>query len=470
MPADRQPYHRASSRLGAAALDRSLSLDGNVPLTFSRQQSKLQRIPSTRGETEASQLADEAIAWCKSTPVLAEVLGNGPVTAEPLSGGLCNDVWRIQGRSGQILVKRAQGFVRAAESVPLAIERQATEAAGLELGYACAPDTFPRVFAHDSSKHFLATEFLEGRRSLSEALQSGDVFPQMGRQVGSGLGRFAAATSPLTLGPETTKTLSAKLEASKTAALAMEEHVFYLPFDPAAPQNDWPDAIDDDVTRLVYKDAKLMAELEAMRLIYKKVGSNTCLVHHDVWSGNILCTPTTCHIIDCEFGGWGPAAYDIGHAIAHFALCATVVRAYADIEARTDGKYDDVISPERRLEQQEWLLDSISEAYDAFTASLAEASVNGLPTVFLEDVLGITGIVMLRWTLGQFNLPENLGVERNSEEFVDATRRAVQVGAAVLRGRRSIKSVKFVAELLHDALDACPSKAKAGSSWWCFCS
>lgn len=465
MADDRRSFRRASSRAGAASLDRSFSLDGNISLTFSRQQSTLQRIASIN--EDPAKLAADVVSWCQATPALAAVLGDqGQVTAVPLSGGLCNDVWRIQSPCGDILVKRAQGFVRAASSVPLAIERQATEAAGLALGYACAPDAFPRFLHYDGTKNLLATEFLNGRRSLSEALLHGDVFPGMGPQVGSALGRLAAATSPAALGPEATEKLTTTVLASRTATMAMEEHVFYLPFDPAAPQNDWPDVLDDEVARLVHKDAKLMAELATLRRLYKEPGANKCLVHHDVWSGNILCTSTSTHIIDYEFGGWGPAAYDIGHALAHFVLCATVVRAYADNEA--EGAEKGSISAAKRADQQAWLLDSVKQAYDAFTVALASATGgSGVPAAPLQDVLGFAGVVMIRWTIGQFNLPENLGVERNSPAFVDATRRAVRVGAALLRDRRSIRSVNEVAELARAELEDRPTKAQTGGRWWC---
>jgi hypothetical protein len=289
----------------------------------------------------------------------------------------------------------------------------------------------------------------------------------MAPQLGAALGRLAAATAPAALGPRAAAALAATLAGSASAVATMRDYCFVFPFDPACALNDWPDVLGAEVAARVHGDAALLAEVAALRAAHDAPGAAACLVHRDVWSGNVLCADDTTHVIDMEFGGPGPAAYDIGHALAHLVLLAFIARAHAEADdAAAGGAGGGAVPAARRRAQEAWLLGAVGEAHAAFADALAAAAPGGAPAAPLADVLGFAGVTMLRWSLGQFCLPEHLGIERNSPEFVAATARAVRVGAAAITGRHAMRSAGALAELARAELAGQPAKAP-GRRWCC---
>jgi len=245
------------------------------------------------------------------------------------------------------------------------------------------------------------------------------------------------------------------------------------PFDANAPHNNWPSELAADVARLVHNNAALMAELEAMRALRSQPAcvDDTVLVHTDIWVNNML-VPKAIEgvdedrvtIIDFEFGAMGPAAYDIGHVIAMLVLSAFLARAYAQIEARGGGAAANdgvVVAPAVRRAQEEWMLAAAGEVWEVFEREWGERVTKlererpgekpqGCPA--LQDVLGMAGVVGLRWTIGQFNLFSSLGVEEGSAPYVEAVERVLHVCSAWLRDRRSIGDIREAVALARDAL------------------
>lgn len=92
----------------------------------------------------------------------------------------------------------------------------------LRVAHVCAPDSVPRLVHHDAEGFTIATEFLEGRETLTDAVCRGAVYPKLGRQLGSCLARLAAGTTVAALGPGPHAALAATLAASVSVSGARE--------------------------------------------------------------------------------------------------------------------------------------------------------------------------------------------------------------------------------------------------------
>lgn len=222
-----------------------------------------------------------------------------------------------------------------------------------------------------------------------------------------------------------------------------------------------------------------MSEVAALRALRRDPGAAACLLHTDAWLGNLL-VPTwdgaksaapsegaEALIIDWEFGVTGPNSYDIGHTLGMLALGAILTRAYdeAGVPANDDGDGSDgapLVPPKQRARQEEWLVSSIEELWAGFERGWRGAKPKGIsaawrrapPAPELADVLGYAGCAIIRWSIGQFNIFKNLGVDEGTPAHEAAVRRAVDAGAALLARRREVKGAAEAAEFVRDVLRA----------------
>ena len=74
----------------------------------------------------------------------------------------------------------------------------------------------------------------------------------------------------------------------------------------------------DPTVAMIRGDVELKAVVQGLFL---KFTSNTeTLLHGDLHSGSVMCTPDETKIIDPEFGFYGPIGLDIGMLIANYLM------------------------------------------------------------------------------------------------------------------------------------------------------
>ena len=191
------------------------------------------------------------------------------------------------------------------------------------------------------------------------------------------------------------------------------------------------------------------------------------------------CLPLVCR----ETAGLCHSCYDLGHLIGTLLHCALAARGLGEAGDRTAA----------RPAQEAWLLESLSEAWEAYWA---ERRVCGPPAglasspadehALLADTLGWAAVVLLRWSIGAaggsrgqqrwllasrlaaglkrssfplaqpqgaYNIQEVMGLAPGTPAHTAAVRRAVHLGSALVRYRRRIPSMAAVADMLRAALD-----------------
>lgn len=335
-------------------------------------------------------------AACAAVPALRAALGlppggtggAGPLALAPLSGGLSNHVFLVTGPSGaRVVVKHGLDHHLLVTDMPFDLSRLATEAACLRACAALAPGAAPRLVHLDASAGIIATEFLEARETLSDALRRGAILPGTGARLGAALARVAAGTAAGgALAPE----LRSELERALAASTQISDLMFRIvnsAFDPSA-QHDaaWPAALGPEVRRLVLDCPEVQSEAAALAALWRHPPpGQRVLAHTDLWLGNILVGGPrggATDAIDFEFGTWAPAAFDIGHVLGQFALAALLVRALAEAEAEEAGAEAAAgaapvagrVAPEARAAQEAWLLGEIPATWDAYAAGRGRRS------------------------------------------------------------------------------------------------
>ena len=154
----------------------------------------------------------------------------------------------------------------------------------------------------------------------------------------------------------------------------------------------------------------------------------------------------------------GHSLFDMGHLFGTLMMSALCARGL--------GEAGD--APEARPAQEAWLAAGVAEGWEAYWAVRRERGPPaGLPCsaaderALLPDALGFAGAVLLRWTVGQFNIAEVMGLQPGTPPHTAAVRRAVHLGSALVRLRRRVPSAAAAADMLRAALADAPVEAAA---------
>ncbi len=215
-----------------------------------------------------------------------------PATAEPLTGGVSSDIWRVDMADGPICIKRALAKLKVDADWQVPVERNRYEIAWLEAVAAIAPAAAPRLLGRSDDDGLFAMEFLDPAAFplWKSELMEGRADPDFAASVGATLGRIHAATAD-------------------DAAVAAQ-------FDSAA--------IFHAIRLEPYLEATARRHPETAdalkRLVTVTAGSRRALVHGDVSPKNILVGDKGPVFLDAECATFGDPAFDIAFCLNHLLL------------------------------------------------------------------------------------------------------------------------------------------------------
>ena len=133
-------------------------------------------------------------------PVLAFLRKHGLAAADEvppavaLSGGVSSNIWRVDLRSGPIVVKRALPRLRVEQLWEVPVERNRYERMWIETANAIIPGVAPKVLASDDSGCF-AMELLAEIPLWKAELAEGRADREFAAKVGRCLARIHSATA-----------------------------------------------------------------------------------------------------------------------------------------------------------------------------------------------------------------------------------------------------------------------------------
>jgi len=211
--------------------------------------------------------------------------------AEPLTGGVSSDIWRVDLANGPVCVKRALPRLRVAQLWEVPTERNAYERQWMETAAAIVPGIAPRILAHDDGG-FFAMEYLDGERYpiWKERLRAGQADPEFASAVGARLARVHAGTA-------------GRAEIAERFATDANFHAIRLePYFVATAR----------------AHPELAVPLTA--LVERTAGTRLALVHGDVSPKNILVGPQGPVFLDAECAWYGDPAFDLGFCLNHLLL------------------------------------------------------------------------------------------------------------------------------------------------------
>ncbi len=209
--------------------------------------------------------------------------------AAALSGGVSSDIWRVDLRSGPIVVKRALPRLRVEQLWEVPVERNRYERMWMETANAIIPGVAPRVLAADDTGCF-AMQLFDGLPLWKAELAEGRADRDFAAKVGSCLARIHAATAG-------DKDCAAKFDTDRNFhAIRLEPYLLAA--------------------------GKIHASLEKKlkELSERTANTKLALVHGDVSPKNILVGPGGPVFLDAECAWYGDPAFDLAFCLNHLLL------------------------------------------------------------------------------------------------------------------------------------------------------
>jgi tRNA A-37 threonylcarbamoyl transferase component Bud32 len=229
---------------------------------------------------------------------------------ERLSGGLLNQVWRVQGSAesipASIIVKWVLPYIASSPGIELDPHRIVVEAramAAFEAGGALASvDSAevraPRLLALDEPHHLLIMEDIGRWPNLGAWLACPECKPSDAGWVGASLGRFIGLVHrESSINPDLAKEFDNKNIQRTRLELQYR-------------------AVGDYAVRAGLPDASVLGEraLEYGKLLQER---GVCMIMGDLWPSSVIVTDSGLRIIDWELAHYGRPSQDVGHLAAH---------------------------------------------------------------------------------------------------------------------------------------------------------
>ncbi|TDZ98378.1 phosphotransferase [Mycobacteroides salmoniphilum] len=214
-----------------------------------------------------------------------------PVDAQPLTGGVSSDVWRVRLSSGQsVVAKRAVERLRVQAHWVAPLERNTFEARYLTRASTIVPSFTPRVVISADDLHAFAMTDLGPVPPWRDDLASGRIDPEVGAVLGTRL----AAVHAHTAGDATAANEFASDEFFE--ALRIEPYLRYT-----------AERLPEHATILT-------------RLADDLAGTHLALVHGDVSPKNVIVTADGPVLTDAECAWYGDPAFDLAFCLNHLLL------------------------------------------------------------------------------------------------------------------------------------------------------
>jgi len=226
--------------------------------------------------------------WVAALLAHAELV---PLEAQPLTGGVSSDVWRVRLSSGEsVVVKRAVERLRVAAHWVVPLARNAFETRYLKAVSKIVPAFVPKVVVADERLHAFAMADLGPIPSWREDLAAGRIDPEVGAVLGARLAAVHAHTA------------SDDTAAREFASDDLFEALRIEPY-------------------LRYPAERLPEHAGVLSTLADDLaGTRIALVHGDVSPKNIIVTADGPVLTDAECAWYGDPAFDLAFCLNHLLL------------------------------------------------------------------------------------------------------------------------------------------------------
>lgn len=339
--------------------------------------------------------ADSLPGYLRGLPDVVKILGSvGDLIIEEIGDGNLNYVYKVSSKDlpdNSIILKQAVPYLRmAGEGWPLSRDRMKFEIRALNLYSELSPGYVPKVYHSDEEMSVMVMQCLCNHKVLRYGMINGEVYPDLGRNIGSFLAETLFRTSVFGMGSQERRELMDQFTLNHELCKLTEDFVFTFPF--MEHESNYSNPNTDEYAR---KKLRADAEYKAGVLKFKDLflTKSDALLHADLHTGSLMVNQEETYVIDPEFAYFGPFGFDIGKIIANFLLSYTSHFYHSETPS-----------------YQEWLLSQVADIWSTFEKQFLalwedqEKSAMFIPGLLGEDELAAyrqnTMLKILRDSIG----------------------------------------------------------------------
>ncbi|WP_332692476.1 S-methyl-5-thioribose kinase [Halalkalibacter lacteus] len=363
------------------------------------------------------------------------------LTSEEIGDGNLNLVFRVMNeQSGKsLIIKQALPYAKVVgTSWPLTLDRARIESESLKRTYQLVPNFTPKVYFSDSNRAVTVMEDLSDFTILRKGLLAGNVYPNLGKDIGQFLAHTLFFNSDFGLNQQEKKIQSSRFINPELCKIT-EDLVFTDPFYDHDTNN-----IDEDlkpfVAKTIWEDPSLKLEVASLKKAFLTKGET--LVHGDLHTGSIFVREEDTVVIDPEFAFYGPMGFDIG------AFIANIILNYLSQQVHLKDQ------PQKQEEYKHYLLNVISESWNVFSEEFTYLwnqhpqdvymSVDGyldqtLQEIF-KDTIGFAGCKIVRRMIGLAGV-EDVECILNQAVKNEVKKTALTLGKNLILERSQISTI-----------------------------
>lgn len=369
------------------------------------------------------------------------------MSCKEIGDGNLNYVFKVvDGKGNSAIIKQAGEELRISKDMKIDTDRNRIESEILILQYKLAPGYVPEIYFYDTVMCACGMQDLSDHKIMRTAMLEHQIYPKFADQISTFMAQVLMGTTDVVMNHQEKKALQRKFINPELCDIS-EGLVYTEPYNDELGRNNVFAPIADFVKEKLYNDTELHCEVAKLKMDFMTRGQS--LIHGDLHTGSIFINEDTTMVFDPEFCFYGPMGYDIGNVIANMIFawlngdangkkefCEWVESVIVDVVNMTMSKMEDYYT--------EHVTDTMckNEAYKKYYMA-----------TILEDTAAVTGLEMIRRTVGMANVKD---ITTIADEQKRARAEKICITAAIdfIKNRADKKCGKCFLRTLKDAIAA----------------
>ncbi|MDD3467027.1 MAG: S-methyl-5-thioribose kinase [Campylobacterales bacterium] len=393
--------------------------------------------------------------YAKSTPNIANILGEGIYKAQEVGDGNLNLVFIVCNptNGASVVIKQALPYLRCVgESFPLGEQRMLFEIRSMLTYSHTVPSLVPQIFHSDESKYTLAMQNLSEHIIMRKGILEQKVYPRFADDITDFIAKTTFSTS--TFGMDSMKRTKLAMDFATNTELRKltEDFVFTFPY--MHNETNRHNPLIEGAAKHIKTNGEFKAK--AMELKYIFMTKAEALLHGDLHTGSVMLNEKETFVIDSEFAFLGPIGFDLGAVVGNLLMASLAMKA------RNKDEYG------------EWLESTAYDVMDKFASKYETLLIDGEGAMYdnkywhetgrehkvalakkitsdiIKESIGFAGCKMARRQLGVAHILEIDSIEDDKMRAAVETK-VLDLAKEMVINYQNVKDAKELKQLLTDA-------------------
>lgn len=364
-----------------------------------------------------------------------------------IGDGNLNYVFRIiDGKGNSVIIKQAGKVARISEDMKLDTDRNRIESEILVLQGKLSPGYVPEVYFYDTVMSACGMQDLSDHEIMRTAMLEHKCFPKFAEQISDFMAQVLMGTTDVVMDHQEKKALQRKFINPELCDIS-EALVYTEPYNNEKNRNNVFSPNAEFVKEKLYEDEELHCEVAKLKMDFMTRAQS--LIHGDLHTGSIFINEESTMVFDPEFCFYGPMGYDIGNVLANIIFAWLNGDAYGEKQfcLWCESVIVDVTNltiEKMKKYYEEYVTDSMckNKLYEKYYLES-----------ILEDTSAVTGLEMIRRTVGMANVKDITSIE-DGEKRARAEKICITAAVDFIKNRADKKCGKCFLDTLKKAVDA----------------